>query len=113
MFPKCHETVPRYIAKVVKKVKLQMKSHHFHFKEPVFITGSSSSFNLACDSNIEHLRVAMRLLPHYIYEMLENFFNSVVCDENTTTLRTDSVRNNKFRLQKRLYSCPEMVKFLL
>lgn len=111
--PRYDDTVSSYVAKLVKKIKSQMKAHFFDPKDPIFIIGFLATFELTCDTNKIHEGAAMWVLPHFVKETIANALNSRMCAEDRTAPLVATVRHDKIRHQKLLRSYPEVVNYLL
>lgn len=107
------ETVLRFIANLVKKVKSQMKPHFLDQKGPIFITGILVTFKLACVGNRIRDGAAMWVLPQYVIETLENALNSDMCSTDISSSVATPVRNAESRYYKRLQSNPEIENYIL
>lgn len=88
-------TVSSYIAKLVKKVKLQIEAHFFNPKDRISTIRFLATFKLFSDANHIYERAAMWVLPCFVHETLANAHNSRVYTENSFALYAASVRNQK------------------
>lgn len=101
------------MAKLVKKVKSQRKTHLFDLKDPIYIIGFLAAFKFACDTNNIHKETAMWGIPHYVEKTLDNTLNSRMCTECWLTLLATSMQKEGPRSRKLFWSYPEVVKYLL
>lgn len=83
--PKYVDTVLSYIAKLVKKVKSQTKSHFCDPIDPTSIFGFSTMFRRSCDTNNIHEWAAVWALRHYIKETLAIAENSLMFENDRSS----------------------------
>lgn len=111
-FLRYNKTISSYIAKLAKKIKLQIKAPLFNPKNPTCITRFIATFILAYEASYIHERAAMSLLPHFVHEMPADALNSRLYAKNCLTSLAATLRKQELRSQKILWSYPEMITYL-
>lgn len=86
-------TVFSYIAKLINKVKSQMKAHSVGPKDPINIVRYLSTFTSACDTDLTRKVIAMLVQPHYVKTKLENKLDSCLFATHQSSTITAIVRN--------------------
>lgn len=66
------KTDSTYIAKIVKKVKSQMKAHLCNPKDRIYLIGFLATLKHACDTNRNYEGAAVWVLPDYVLGTLTN-----------------------------------------
>lgn len=64
------------MAKLVKKMILQIKAHFFNPENLILIIGFLATSKLACDRNDIYEGSAMWVLPHFVRKALDYALNS-------------------------------------
>lgn len=87
--------VPSYIAKLVIKIKSQIKPYLIDTKNPISFIGFFSTFKLAYDTHRIHKGAAMRSLPRYVNETLVNALRGCMSADGKFISISTSVHNNE------------------
>lgn len=89
-----NDVVSSSVAKIMKKVKSQIKAHFFDPKDPISIVGFLATFKLPCDMDKIHEGATMRILSNFVKKPIGNAQNSRMCTESQSGPLAATACNN-------------------